>query len=135
MTLDDLIDEKTHHICSFPIETVFNALRSHPSDGDLLLTSLTLFLKEVVDVVDILRLPKICNFDDTFSINPVFTKCNVLLGILSSEYNIIHAVPCCQVTMNKLLSGKILHSFCNVETNPKKCLVGRLYLHNIVICS
>ena len=40
----------------------------------------------------------------------------------------IHAIPCSKVTMNKLVTRKVLHSFCNVVTYFKQCFTSFLNL-------
>ena len=61
----------SHHISALIVDIILNTLRSHPPDGDLLLTScLTLPPAEVVSPIHVFCETKVSYFDHSTSINP-----------------------------------------------------------------
>ena len=62
----------TYNISSFVVDITFNALWSHPPNGDLLFTpSFTLIMTKVVPDVHVLRQSKVSYLDHSTLVNPV----------------------------------------------------------------
>ena len=63
----------SHHISVLIVDITLNTLRSHPPDGDLLLTScLTLPPTEVVSAIHVFCETKVSYFDHSTAIDPAY---------------------------------------------------------------
>ena len=61
----------SHHISALIVDIILNTLRSHPPDGDFLLTSHhTLASAEVVSAIHVFCEAKVSYFDHSMAINP-----------------------------------------------------------------
>ena len=72
---------RADHISLFTVSATLNALRSHPSDGHLLLPGHDIFLavEEVTRPVDVFRETKICHLYHIILVNPVVHNYSIII--------------------------------------------------------
>ena len=125
---EDLLRERvayTYNISSLTVDTIFNAFWSHPPNWNLLLT-LFFTLTKVVSDIHVLCQSKVSYLNYTILVNPESQIVQFIYNIIgphvkehNSIYKHLHTVSCSEISMNKLIPGKIFHTLTDLAADTK----------------
>ena len=108
---------RSYHISFLREDSIIQTLQSHPFHWQLhrrLSILLLCCLSEIVPGIGILCQTKVSNLYHIVQVNPDMGESHI-----STNKNVylLHAVPSCEVTMNKLIVCQVFHAFCNLQAH------------------